>query len=209
MITILIIDDHLILREGIKLILKAEFSNIQIEEAENEIQGIKLIRAKKWDLIILDITLPGKNGLEILRQMQYEGIKLPVLVLTMHREELYAIRVIKAGASGYLTKECSMHELIEAIKKILSGRKYITQKVAELLAENIESDLVKPMFGNISDREFQVLCLIASGKTITEIASNLSLGIPTISTYRARILEKLKLKTNAELTHYAIQEGLA
>ena len=209
MISILIIDDHLIVREGIKLILKSEFTDADIQDAENETQGIKLIKSKKWDLIILDITLPGKNGLDILRQLQHEGIKLPILVLTMQREELYAIRVMKSGAAGYLTKESGREELIAAIKKILSGKKYISQKVAELLAENIESDLNKPILNNISDREFQVLCLIASGKTITEIASNLSLGIPTISTYRARILDKLKLKTNAELTHYAIQEGLA
>lgn len=209
MISILIIDDHLIVREGIKLILRSEFTDAHIQDAENESQGIKLIKSKKWDLIILDITLPGKNGLDILRQLQHEGIKLPILVLTMQREELYAIRVMKSGAAGYLTKESGGDELIAAIKKILSGRKYISQKVAELLAENIESDMNKPILNNISDREFQVLCLIASGKTITEIASNLSLGIPTISTYRARILDKLKLKTNAELTHYAIQEGLA
>ncbi len=209
MIKILIIDDHVIVREGIKLILQKEFSELHIEEAENEPEGSKLIRCKKWDIILLDITLPGKNGLELLKQMQYEGIKLPVLVLTMHREELYAIRMIKAGAWGYISKESSGKQMIEAIKKILSGKKHITPKVAELLAESIESDIDKSDLGSISDREFQVLCLIASGKTVTEIASNLSLGIPTISTYRARILEKLKLKTNAELTHYAIQEGLA
>jgi DNA-binding NarL/FixJ family response regulator len=170
---------------------------------------LESVRKQIWDVILLDISMPGRNGIETLKQIRSNGIKTPILMLSMHPEEQYAVRVLKAGASGFLNKESATEELLAAIHKILSGRKYITASVAEKLADTIEESHERSAFEFLSDREMQVLQLIASGKTVSEIAEEISLSINTISTYRTRILEKLKLNNNAELTRYAIDNNLA
>lgn len=208
MIKILIVDDHTVVRQGLKQILQEEYSSACFEEAASGNEALEKLRNNSLDIVIMDITMPGKNGLEVLKQLKFEAIKTPVLVLSMHSEDQYAIRIIKAGASGYLTKESASTELITAVDRILSGRKYINSSLAEKLANNLETDTDKPIYELVSDRELQVLCLIASGKTVSEIATVLSLSVATISTYRARMLEKMNMKTNAELTHYAIRQGL-
>jgi two-component system invasion response regulator UvrY len=209
MIKILITDDHTVVREGLKRILKEEFPEATFGEAGDGNQALEQTRSEVWDVIVLDISMAGRNGLEVLKQMRAENIKTPVLILSMHPEDQYAVRVLKAGASGYLTKDSASEELVTAIRRIISGRKYITLSLAEKLANDLEIDTDKPIHELISDREFQVLNLIASGKTVSEIAVELSLSVTTISTYRSRILEKMNMKTNAELTHYAIQKGIA
>jgi two-component system, NarL family, invasion response regulator UvrY len=209
MIKVLLADDHQIVRQGLKQILQDEFSDIEFIEASNGNEVIEKSREKDHHIIILDISMPGKNGLEILKQIKHEGIETPILILSMHGEDQYAIRMLKAGASGYLTKDSASEELVNAVRRLLEGRKYISENVAEKLVNDYDvSNGNKPPHELISDREFQVLCLIAAGKTVTEIAENLHLSANTISTYRARILEKMGMKNSAELTHYAIQQGL-
>jgi two-component system invasion response regulator UvrY len=208
MIRILIADDHIVVRKGLKQILREEFSDAQIEEASNGMELLKKINDEKWDIIISDLSMPGRSGLEVLKQVKQDQPKLPVLILSMHPEDQYAIRVLKAGASGYLTKESAPDELVKAVRHILNGRKYITESIAEKLASGINIENSESLHTTLSDREFSVLKLIASGKTVSEVAEILSLSVPTISTYRARILEKMNMKTNAELTHYAIENKL-
>ncbi|MCX6291472.1 MAG: response regulator transcription factor [Bacteroidetes bacterium] len=208
MIHILIADDHSIVRRGLKQILLDEFPDANIGEVNNGLELMHAARAHRWNIIISDLSMPGRNGLETLKQLKIEFPKLPVLILSMHPEDQYAIRALKAGAAGYLTKESASEELIHAIRKILDGRRYITASVAEKLAENLEQDSTKELHEVLSDREFDVLKLIASGKTVSEIAEQLLLSVTTVSTYRARILLKTNMKTNAELTHYAIENKL-
>lgn len=208
MIKLLIADDHAIFREGLKHIL-TECPGVDVAaEAKNGQEVLEKIRSDKYDIVLLDISMPGMSGLEVLKQLKIEKPKLPVLVLSMHPEEQYAIRALRAGASGYLTKESAPDELITAVRKISQGRKYITSSLAERLAFEMDTDSEKPLHDTLSDREFQVLRMIAAGKTITQIADNLSLSIKTISTYRTRIMEKMNMKTNAELMHYAINQGI-
>ncbi len=208
MIEILIADDHAIFREGLKHIL-AECPDVKVAaEARNGQEVLEKIWNEKYDMVLLDISMPGISGLEVLKQLKIEKPKLPVLVLSMHPEEQYAVRVLRAGASGYLTKESAPDELITAIRKISQGRKYITSSLAERLAFEMEIDSEKPLHEVLSDREYQVLRIIAAGKTIKQIAEELSLSIKTVSTYRGRIMEKMKMKTNAELMHYAITHQL-
>ena len=208
MIHILIADDHIVVRKGLKQILMEEFADAHIEEAANGSELLKKIPLQKWDIVISDLSMPGHSGLEILKQVKQDFPKLPFLILSMHPEDQYAIRVLKAGASGYLTKESAPDELVKAVRHILNGRKYITESIAEKLASGINLDNNESLHASLSDREFAVLKLIASGKTVSEVAEILSLSVPTISTYRARILEKMNMKTNAELTHYAIENKL-
>lgn len=205
---VIIADDHAIVRRGLIQILAEEYHNLLAREAENADEVFKLLRENDWDIIILDISMPGKSGLEILKEVRHEHPKVPILVLTSHPEEQYAIRVLKAGAAGYMTKESAPEHLVEVIGKITRGGKYISPTLAELLADNIGKNLDKEPHESLSDREYQVLCLIASGKTVGEIAAELSLSVKTISTYRARILEKMMFKNNAELTHYALRNNL-
>lgn len=203
----LIADDHTVVRKGLKLILREEFPDSWFDESVSGNETIEKARTNQYDVIILDITMPGRNGLEILKQIKAEAIKTPVLVLSMHPEDQYATRVLRAGAAGFLSKETAAEELVIAIRKILSGRKYITGMVAEkLLAE--PAGAYKSPHEMLSDREFEVMRFIASGKTVTEIAGILSVSTPTISTYRTRILEKMQLRNNAELTHYAFSQGI-
>lgn len=206
---ILIADDHSAIRSGIKLVLAGEFDEMEFGEASNAAEVINEIRDKTWDILILDIEMPGRNGLEILRQLKDYKAHIPVLVFSMHSEEQFAIRALKLGASGYLAKDVSGKELVNAIHQILTGRKYITPSLAEQLARHIEKPATtKTPHEQLSNREYQTLLLIASGKTVSQIAEKLSLSISTIATYRERILEKMFMKTNAELTSYAFRNNL-
>lgn len=202
----LIADDHAIVRKGLAQMLREEFSGAEITEAGNGNVILEIADKQHWDLILLDISMPGRNGIEILKQLRANGVKTPILILSMHPEDQFAVRVLKAGASGFLNKESATEELIAAVKKVLSGRKYVSDAVADRLAETTGDP--KPIHEILSDREMQVLQSIASGKTVSEIADEISLSVNTISTYRTRVLEKLGLKNNAELTRFAIDNHL-
>ena len=204
----LVADDHAIVRKGLVEILCDEFPSAVVREVANSHQVMDQIRSETWDVILLDISMPGRNGIDTLKQLRTEGIKTPVLMLSMHSEDQYAVRVLKAGASGFLNKETATDELLEAVRKVLSGRKYITSSVAEKLAGSVGEGEQKAAHEMLSDREMQVLQHIASGKTVSEIAEELSLSVNTISTYRSRILEKLNLNNNAEITRYAMDNNL-
>jgi DNA-binding NarL/FixJ family response regulator len=208
MIKILIADDHGIIRKGIKQIL-SRTSDIEVTaEASTGQEALEKIWTSHFDLVILDISLPGRNGLEILKQIKSQKPKLPVLILSMYPEEQYAVRVLRAGASGYLTKESDKNELVEAIRRIAEGKKYITPSLAEKLASELEPSNDKALHERLSDREYHILCLIAKGKSSNEIAEELALSVKTVSTHRARVLEKMGMKSNAELTYYAVQSKL-
>jgi DNA-binding NarL/FixJ family response regulator len=207
-IKILIADDHAIVREGLKQILSDSPDLVVVAEAGSGQEVLEKIRKNDVDLVVLDIAMPGRGGLDILKEIKTQMPRLPVLMLSMYPEEQYAIRVLKSGASGYLTKESAPAELVKAIQQISQGRKYISPYLAEKLAIDLEVSTDKLPHELLSDREYQVMCMIASGKTLKEIAAGLSLSIKTISTYRSRILEKMNMKTNAELTHYAIKNRL-
>jgi two-component system invasion response regulator UvrY len=204
----ILIDDHEVVRKGLKQIIIDEFTQADILEAGSAEEAIKIIRKEKFDLVISDISMAGRSGIDLVKQLHEEFPSLPVLILSMHNENQYAMRVIKAGASGYLTKDSASLELIKAIKQILSGRKYISPVVAELLAESFSDSHAQSTHESLSDREFEVLKLIGSGKSVSEIGDELSLGVTTISTYRARILDKMKLQTNADLIRYVIENDL-
>ena len=207
-IKILIADDHTIVREGIKQIL-AEMPEVTVtDEARNGQEVLQYVWDNDYDIVLLDITMPGRSGLDILKQLKSEKPALKILILSMHPEEQYAIRAFKAGAFGYLTKESSPTELIEAVRKVSIGKKYVSSSLAETLASHLEARSEKPLHYSLSDREYEVMCMIASGKTVKEIAGELTLSVKTISTYRARILEKMDMKNNAQLTHYTIQNRL-
>lgn len=208
MIDVLIADDHTIVREGLKQILADTPDVVVKEEAGSAQEVIKKVKMKSFDLILLDISLPGRSGLDVLKQLKCLRPDLPVLVLSMHPEEQYAVRSIRAGASGYLTKDSPPEELLKAIRRIARGRKYITASLAEKLAAELEDKRKRLPHEILSDREYQVMCMIAAGKTVKEIAEILSLSVKTISTHRARILMKMGMKNNAQLTHYAIKKNL-
>ncbi|HXD94798.1 MAG TPA: response regulator transcription factor [Bacteroidia bacterium] len=205
---ILVADDHELVRGGLIRIIAEEFSSAQIHEASNGLDVEKIVRTGKWDLIIMDMSMPGKTGLDVLKQLRVESIKIPVLILSIHPENQYALRVLKSGGNGYISKECPRADFIHAIRTILAGKKYISAEIAEKLASRFDDDIGKEQHELISDRELEVLKLIAAGKTVSEIAVELSLSVATISTYRSRLLEKMNLKNNAELTHYAINNHL-
>jgi len=208
MINVLIADDHTIVRKGLMQIL-ADTPDIAVkEEAGSAQEVIKKIRTKTFDLVLLDISFPGRSGLDVLKQLKSLRPDLRVLVLSMHPEEQYAIRCIRAGASGYLTKESAPEELLKAIRKVARGGKYITSTLGEKLAAEMENERKGLPHETLSDREYQVMCMIATGKTVGEIAEALSLSVKTISTHRARILEKTGMKHNAQLIHYAIKHHL-
>ncbi len=205
---ILLADDHTMFREGLKKVLAASSAFVVAGEAGNGQEILEKIRGADFDLVILDISMPGKDGIDVLKQIKQMKPHLHVLILSMHPEDQYAFRSIKGGASGYLTKDKATDELIEAIGRIASGRKYISPDVAEQLAVDIEKDFDRPLHQKLSDREYQVMCLIATGKTVKQIAEELALGVSTISTLRGRILKKFGMKTNTEIAHYAVKNGL-
>jgi two-component system, NarL family, invasion response regulator UvrY len=204
---VLIADDHAVVRRGLKQILLDEFGALEVGEAADAHETLRLAHASDWDLVVLDISMPGRSGLEVLKELKQTRPRLPVLILTTHPEEQYAVRVLKAGAAGYMTKESAPEHLVEAVRRVTAGGRYITPTLADLLVTNLAA-ADRPPHEALSDREFQVLRLIASGKTVGQIADALSLSPNTVSTYRTRILEKTGMKTNAELTHYAIGKGL-
>ena len=208
MISIFIADDHALIREGFKKILNMERDMKVVGEGNNAFETISYIEKNDFDVLILDINFPDKNGLDVLKEVKIIKPELYVLILSMHPEDRFAIRAIKAGASGYITKESAPDELVKAIRKVNGGGKYVSPNLAESLFFNLQLKSDKPVYEILSDREFQVLRLIASGKSIGDIASGLNLAVTTISTYRSRIFEKLNLKTNAELIHYAIMNNL-
>jgi two-component system invasion response regulator UvrY len=208
MIKILIADDHTIVREGLKQIVSETADMMVADEASSGHEVLDKVWNNEYDVVVLDISMPGRDGVDILKQLKRHKPNLPVLVLSMHPEEQYAVRVLKAGAAGYLTKESAPDELITAIRKVSRGRKYVSSTLAEKLAFDLDRDTEKPLHETLSDREYQVMCLIASGKRAKEIAEELYLSVKTVSTYRSRILEKMKMKNNAELTHYAIKHRL-
>jgi DNA-binding NarL/FixJ family response regulator len=207
MIKILIGDDHAIVRRGLKQIVE-ESSDMVVDEAKNGQEVLEKTQHTDYDILVLDISLPDRSGLDILKHLKKIKPELPILILSIHPEEQYAVRVLKAGASGYLSKDSVPNELLNAIRKVSQGGKYVTSSLAERLVFNLEKATTLPLHETLSDREFQVMCLIASGLTVKQIAEKLYLSVKTISTYRSRILEKMNLKNNAEITHYAIKNEL-
>lgn len=208
MLRILIADDHIVVRRGLKQILFDEFPTAQIEEAGDAEELLKKLFKAEFDLVISDLSMPGRSGLDSLQQIKQSYPKLPVLILSVHSEEHYALRVLKSGGSGYFNKDSAPEELVKAVRQVLMGKKYITASVAEKLAASFDKSSDKLPHEVLSDREFEVFKLIASGKSITDIAGTLSLSITTISTYRARIMEKMNLHTNADLTLYAVENKI-
>jgi len=207
-IKVFIADDHAIVREGLKQILAETRDIVVAGEAESGLDAIKLFRKSDCQVMLLDISLPDRNGIEVLKQLKKEKPELAVLMLSMHREDQYAIRALKAGAAGYLTKQSAPKELVTAIRQVAGGLKYISAALAQELANHVNDDHEAPLHETLSDREYQTLIMIASGKTVGTIAKELSLSVKTVSEYRARLLVKMKLKNSAELTHYAIKNQL-
>ncbi len=209
MVKILVADDHPSFRRGVKDILADGFEAVKVGECGNAQEMLDQVRNKKWDLVVMDISMPGRSGPEALKALKAERPTLPVLVLSMHPEDQYAVRMFKAGADGYLTKASAPEELVRAVNKLLAGGQYVSPSLGEKLVLSVKQGTEKPPHELLSDREYEVLCLIGSGKTVGEIAEAMHLSVTTISTYRARILEKMRMKNNAELTRYVIQHGLA
>lgn len=205
---IIIADDHAVVRKGLKQILLDEMIDAHISEAGSAEQLLEMMRQQKFDLVVSDISMPGRSGIDLLKQLHIDYPTLPVLILSMHPETQYAVRALKAGAAGYLTKDTASEEFVKAVQQILNGRKYISPMLAELLADNVSGIITETSHEILSDREFEVLKLIAKGKSISEIGELLSVSVNTVSTYRSRTLEKMKLQTNADLTWYAIENKL-
>jgi len=208
MLRILLADDHAVVRQGVRRILAEAFAQATFGEARNAHELLRLVGSERWDILVLDLAMPGGNGLDALKQIKHDHPQLPVLILSIYPEDQYAVRTIRAGAAGYLNKESAPEELVQAIRRILQGGEYISELVGNALVVHARHEDDQPLHRHLSDREYQVLCLIASGKEAGEISTELALSPKTISTYRARLLEKMNMKTNAELTQYAIRNGL-
>ena len=205
---ILLADDHAVLRSGLKLMLAGVFKKVEFGEAEDCPHALEAALAHSWDLVILDLSMPGRGGLDVLKELHAQRPKTPVLVLSMHTERQFVVRAFRVGAAGYLTKASAGSELLKAVERILAGGRYVSTTLAEQLVSELGDAGVGVPHARLSDREFEILRLIASGKTVKEIACELSLSGNTVSTYRTRVLEKMKMRTNAELTHYAISNKL-
>jgi DNA-binding NarL/FixJ family response regulator len=208
MIRILIADDHAIVRSGLKQILEENHDMKVVAEFANGADALQWIRANDCDVALLDIAMPGKSGIDVLKQLHEEKPKFPVLVISIYPEDQYAVRLIKAGAAGYLTKESAPEVVVDAVRHVANGKKYISTAVAEMLADEFDTMNEKPLHETLSDREYQIFLLLASARTATEIAASLGLSVKTISTYRSRILEKMHLRNNAELMRYAVENHL-
>lgn len=208
MIRVLIADDHTVVRRGLKQILLEGFPTAHIEEVPDAEELVKKILQGEWDVVISDLSMPGRSGLEALQQIKQIQPKLPVLILSIHPEDQYAIRVLKAGAAGYLSKDMAPDELVNAVQRVMLGKKYITPSIAEKLASVLDQDSSKALHEYLSDREFSVLKLLAAGKSVSEIAESLFLSVTTVSTYRTRIMTKMNMKSNADLTLYAVENKL-
>jgi DNA-binding NarL/FixJ family response regulator len=209
MINVLVVDDHALIRKGMKQILD-DTSDIRVTgEAETGIEAIRMVRDNKYDMVLLDITLPDKYGIDVLKQIKLQCPSMPVLILSMHPDEQYALRSIKAGAAGYMNKQSAPSQLVIAIRKVASGKKYISNELAEQLANDLTNDKPQDVSHKIlSNREYQTLCLMAAGKSLSEMADIMSLSAKTVSVYRSRMLEKMQLKNNAEAVRYAINNHL-
>lgn len=205
---ILLADDHAVVRQGLKQILAAEFTRATFGEAANGQQALEKIWKEHWDVVVLDLSMPGRGGLEVLTEIKRCRPQVPVLVLSMHPEDPFAVRLLKAGAAGYMTKESAPEELVGAVRKVMSGGRYVSATLAEKMASYLINDVQTPPHERLSDREFMILRMIASGKPVGAIARELALSVKTVSTYRARVLEKMGLSNNAELVHYAFQNHL-
>ena len=205
---ILLTDDHAVVRQGLRLILADNFKKAVFGEARNAHEALNRVWKEKWDVVLLDVTMPGRSGLEVLREIRRSRPKLPVLVFSMHPEDQFAVRILKAGAAGYLTKESPAEELVGAIQKVVAGGRYISPALAERMASYLNVDMKQAPHERLTDREFLILRAIASGKPLGQIAKEFSLSVSTVSTYRTRILQKMHLKNNAELMHYAMRKGL-
>ena len=208
MTRILLVDDHPLVRQGIRQVLTGAFHPALVGEAANAEEGLSEVRTTEWDVMVLDLTLPGVSGLDLLKDLRRERPSLPVLVLSMHPADQFARRAMNAGASGYLTKDSAPTELVRAVGEVIAGRRYLNSAVIEELVVHHQADHEQRPHEVLSDREYQVLRMIASGLTVSQVATRLSLSVKTISTYRARVLEKMNMKTTAELMHYGIQHGL-
>ncbi|HYE56075.1 MAG TPA: response regulator transcription factor [Chitinophagaceae bacterium] len=208
MLKILIADDHAIIRKGLKQILLEAYPSAMIEEAGDAEAVIKKTISQEWDIVICDLSMPGRSGLDVVQHVKQNFPKLPVLILSIHPEEQYAIRALRSGAAGYLSKDAATEELVKAVQRVLQGRKYISAFLAEKMATELDQDTKKPPHQTLSDREFHVFKLIAEGKAVSEIAEQLSLSTTTVSTYRSRILSKMDMKSNAELIRYALENNL-
>ena len=208
MINILIADDHELIREGLKKILKKEADMEVLGEARNAQEVFDQVRNRKLSIVLLDISMPGLSGLDVLTELRQKYPNLPVLILSMHPEDRFAVRALKAGAAGYVTKDSAVGELVKAIRKVVTGGRYVSVRLAEKLADDLEKGSERPPHEMLSDREFQVMRMVAAGQKVSEIAEELSLSISTVNTYRTRILEKMKVETNVELTRYAIENHL-
>ena len=208
MFRILVVDDHEVVRKGLMKVLAETLQPVKVDEAKTGQDALGKVLKSEYDLVLLDIKMPGKSGLDVLKEIKQHRPKLPVMILSMHPEEQFAIRAIRAGASGYLTKESAGDELVLAIRKALKGEKYISGSLAQLLADELDVDSGRPLHEILSDREYQVMLMIASGKPVGAIAKELRLSVKTISSYRSNILLKTRMKNNAEITHYAIQNKL-
>lgn len=209
MIQVFIADDHAIVRDGLRMVLEAAGDMEVIGEADSGEQTLRLLQKMQPDVLLLDVAMPGLGGFDVLQRLMQKDSNIAVLVLSMYPEEQYALRFLKTGASGYLTKETASTQLVDAVRKVSQGKRYISQEVANLLADNLSGAHEGLPHERLSDREYQVLCHIASGKTVSQIADQMSLSVRTISTYRSRNLAKMRMSSNAELTHYAIKHGLA
>ena len=208
LIKILVVDDHAVVRAGLRNFL-ADCPDMEIAgDAANSEQAVRLVREQDWTVVLLDISLPDKSGVDVLKQIKREKPDLPVLVLSMHAENRYAVQLLRNGASGYLQKEAMAADLVGAIRTVVLGRKYVSPAVAQLLANDIDTMGDGPLHGALSEREFEIFCRLARGQGATSIAEDLSLSVKTVSTYRTRILEKMKLASNADLTYYAIKNNL-
>jgi len=207
-IRVLVADDHAVVRHGLKQILSEEPDIQEVGEAGSVAEALRMGREAEWDVVILDITMPDGSGLDILRELKHQKPQLPVLVLSVHSEDQYALRVLRSGAAGYLTKECAPQELVQAVRRVVAGGKYVGLDLAERLAEVLAGDRDAQAHEQLSDREFQVLCLIGSGKSAGEIAQELSLSPKTVSTYRRRVLDKMHMNSNVELTRYVLEHQL-
>jgi two-component system, NarL family, invasion response regulator UvrY len=205
---IVLADDHAVVRQGVKQIVAGAFPTAAFGEASNAHDLLALVSQGRWDIVVLDLAMPGSNGLDVLKLIKHDHPQLPVLILSMYPEDQFAVRAVRAGAAGYLNKEGAPEELVQALRKILAGGNYISAAVADELVLHTRQESDRPAHEQLSDREYQVLCLIASGKAVKEISAELSLSPATVSTYRARILQKMSMKTNADLMQYAIQKGL-
>jgi DNA-binding NarL/FixJ family response regulator len=207
-VKILIVDDHYVVRQGLRMVLAEHCPTATFAEASCAQDALDLAFKETWDVVLLDVSMPGRGGLDVLKDLRQNFAKLPIIVISMHPEEQFAIRVLKLGANAYIRKDSAGQELIKAVDAALRGAKYITPSIAERLAVNLERDEDGPTHEALSDREYQVMCLLASGKTVKEAASDLSLSVKTISTYRSRILEKMNLQNNSQLMRYAVRHGL-